>query len=1007
MKRRILSLFTMVCMLTALLPIVRAETTIKVGDYVQMGTYMGKPIIWRCVSFEKILGYDKDGNPIMDATNTSTEYKEGYLPLMFSDKILCFKAFDASGDDTSGSHGWGKHPEDRKENGSNYWGDSNIRCWLNSNNENVVWACGNSPSLDKIRTVYKCDEYVNESGFLTNFSLEELNGIQTVNQKQLLSDEEYGVHNTVLSFTTSIDRVAANYQEAYSERVVDTMFLLDVQQIYNVYNNSELLDVNYWRSEVSDTLKMDYKNRFNMEINSALCATWLRTPGNQYIFDESDYVRFIGNGSDYRDIGCAYAKASYGIRPAFFLAENTSFATGNGTKTTPYTIGGGTATVPTTPEQTNDEYNFYIPSEMNIGDIYGAYVTYGHESLDSSSNFRFVEAQMTSSDENVVKLVKLGNSYRVQAAGKGTATVTASFEGKTKTQDVTVTAETAETLDDETVLKAKICADNGSYQYMRDAFEIPAAIYAKELDGTAAAANEAINAMIGAANGDYTVKNYYEIVLTEMLANEEFYNSIQKKYAVNQMTAVAGDAGSLVSTALEQYNKPVNQILQVPKDALNDAFDISRFAGTLEVENINAFDAIDALLLVNDTVGAFNEKYNQLRYLAMATQEQLSVLEGLANSSSGNEEFRDACKSVAGLIVETANMSLSEMKTEGVLIGLDNLAESLGSKAVGILRNLIPGMAVADIIVGSTKFITNALFNADALANDEIMLKAFEYIDNIVKREMKDSEDKFNSDPTAENAVEFMAYADFYQTLCAYGCDLAIQVINDYENAGVSGAWGEDVSSDKEAAERIKGYVTDWDFYNPKGTDIAKYLRVTVSTSPSGWAEEYVNKAIGLNILQDYMQNNYQNNITRAEFCSLMTFCLEAKTGESIDALIEKYGDPGLQVPFDDCMYTFAAFMSRLGIVNGVGNNNFNPLGEITRQEAAVMLMRAAEVLGYDVSAPSGNLDGAAGWAADGVNFVIDRGIMSGTENGFEPEGTYTKEQAVTTMVRFYENLGN
>ena len=471
------------------------------------------------------------------------------------------------------------------------------------------------------------------------------------------------------------------------------------------------------------------------------------------------------------------------------------------------------------------------------------------------------------------------------------------------------------------------------------------------------------------------------------------------------MTAVVGDANSLVSTALEQYNKPVNQILQVPKDALNEAFDISRFAGTLEVENINAFDAIDALLLVNDTVGAFNEKYDQLRYLAMATQEQLSVLEGLANSSSGNEEFRDACKSVAGLIVETANMSLSEMKTEGVFTGLDKLAESLGSKAVGVLRNLIPGMAVADIIVGGTKFITNTLFNADALANDEIMLKAFEYIDNIVKREMKDSEDKFNSDPTAENAIEFMAYADFYQTLSAYGCDLAIQYMDDYKNAGLSGIFGTDVSEDREAAENIRGYVLDWDFYNPNGTDIAKYLRVTISTSPSGWAEEYVNKAIDLNILQDYMQNNYQNNITRAEFCSLMTFCLEAKTGESIDTIIDRYGDPGLQTPFDDCMYTFAAYMSRLGIVNGVGNNNFNPLGEITRQEAAIMLMRAAEVLGYDVSAPETDLAGVADWAADGVNFVVDRGIMTGTDNGFEPEGTYTKEQAITTMVRFYENV--
>ena len=99
--------------------------------------------------------------------------------------------------------------------------------------------------------------------------------------------------------------------------------------------------------------------------------------------------------------------------------------------------------------------------------------------------------------------------------------------------------------------------------------------------------------------------------------------------------------------------------------------------------------------------------------------------------------------------------------------------------------------------------------------------------------------------------------------------------------------------------------------------------------------------------------------------------------------------------------------MSKLGIVTGMGDNTFYPLGEITRQQAATMLMRAAEVLGYDISAPETTLEGVAAWATDGVNFVVDRGIMTGTENGFEPEGTYTKEQAVTTMVRFYENLGN
>ena len=83
------------------------ESTIKLGDYVQMGNYLGEPILWRCVSFEKISGYDSNGNPIIDSTDTVTEYKDGYLPLMLSDKVICMKPFDASGGNSAGSHGKG------------------------------------------------------------------------------------------------------------------------------------------------------------------------------------------------------------------------------------------------------------------------------------------------------------------------------------------------------------------------------------------------------------------------------------------------------------------------------------------------------------------------------------------------------------------------------------------------------------------------------------------------------------------------------------------------------------------------------------------------------------------------------------------------------------------------------------------------------------------------------------------------------------------------------------
>ena len=116
MKQKIVSLLTAAVMLvpvTVIMPITaNAENTpIELGEFVQMGTYdinedgMAEPMKWRCVAFEKVTGTDENGNPIIDSTQTSMKYREGYLPLMIADNSICEKVFDAGGDNTDSSHG--------------------------------------------------------------------------------------------------------------------------------------------------------------------------------------------------------------------------------------------------------------------------------------------------------------------------------------------------------------------------------------------------------------------------------------------------------------------------------------------------------------------------------------------------------------------------------------------------------------------------------------------------------------------------------------------------------------------------------------------------------------------------------------------------------------------------------------------------------------------------------------------------------------------------------------
>ena len=53
MKKRLVSLLIVIAMLCAFIPVIASAATINIGDYVQMGTYYGQPILWRCVDIDE------------------------------------------------------------------------------------------------------------------------------------------------------------------------------------------------------------------------------------------------------------------------------------------------------------------------------------------------------------------------------------------------------------------------------------------------------------------------------------------------------------------------------------------------------------------------------------------------------------------------------------------------------------------------------------------------------------------------------------------------------------------------------------------------------------------------------------------------------------------------------------------------------------------------------------------------------------------------------------------
>ena len=61
-----------------------------------------------------------------------------------------------------------------------------------------------------------------------------------------------------------------------------------------------------------------------------------------------------------------------------------------------------------------------------------------------------------------------------------------------------------------------------------------------------------------------------------------------------------------------------------------------------------------------------------------------------------------------------------------------------------------------------------------------------------------------------------------------------------------------------------------------------------------------------------------------------------------------KTATPFADVVENDWFHNYVSTAYSKGIINGVGENMFNPHGTITRQEAAVMLERSAKLLGMN-----------------------------------------------------------
>lgn len=228
---------------------------IKTGDFVQFGTYYDAPVLWR------VIDIDNDGDL-----------------MLFTHKLISRKPFDAPGD---------YHDEERrKERGSNYWKDSNIRQWLNSKEKEIDWI-QNEPSGEALQEAsvgsLSSLSYSEESGFLSddNFTEKEREAIKTREHKVLLSEtdkhkkdggsEQHEIDSDVNSRIPPFK----NFDDAYHQIVEDRVFLLSLQELRELAYGRGMK----YRAKATKELANKHPNKYPEDLDMlSYQSFYLRTP---------------------------------------------------------------------------------------------------------------------------------------------------------------------------------------------------------------------------------------------------------------------------------------------------------------------------------------------------------------------------------------------------------------------------------------------------------------------------------------------------------------------------------------------------------------------------------------------------------------------------------------------------------------------------------------------------------------------------------------------------------
>lgn len=165
-----------------------------------------------------------------------------------------------------------------------------------------------------------------------------------------------------------------------------------------------------------------------------------------------------------------------------------------------------------------------------------------------------------------------------------------------------------------------------------------------------------------------------------------------------------------------------------------------------------------------------------------------------------------------------------------------------------------------------------------------------------------------------------------------------------------------------------------------------------VLTDISGhWAKANIEYLVQMGAISGYPDNTFKpdNPITRAEFAVVLVkaFDLKAATGKVFDDTASHWAK--------DYIATAAAN----GIVTGYSETEFGPDDLITREQMAVMIVKAAKMSLLTGELNFSDAEDISDWATSYVVTAVQNELMKGyLDNSFKPLGNATRAEAATVI---------